>query len=336
MTEDEKTKILGKKPTPELFYRLDDYRYSNTPKNRVLSGIQELDYDIKGFEMGCITIWTGFTNAGKTTIMTMLAKKTIDQGERIFFFNGEQTKEDFKNNLYIQSSTSKDLEIKQFRSSCVFDTFVKEEKAIQLEKKYGNKIYVYNNEMPKDINTLLYAMEELRSSQKIQVFFLDNFMQIDMKNDNVFQEQTEIMEKLRTFAVNKKVHIHLVAHPRKIERFQTRLTLYDIAGSSNIVNKAYNIISILRVDTLKKDDKDYKKLEEELLREGYDINNTSTVLEILKTKGERCGLVALKYDKSLKTYTEVPKITSEELEKRIHGAKIGGKEEIPWKMNCVN
>lgn len=336
MTEDEKTKILGKKPTAELFYRLDDYRYSNTPKNRVLSGIQELDYDIKGFEMGCITIWTGFTNAGKTTIMTMLAKKTIDQGERIFFFNGEQTKEDFKNNLYIQSSTSKDLEIKQFRSSCVFDTFVKEEKAIQLEKKYGNKIYVYNNEMPKDINTLLYAMEELRSSQKIQVFFLDNFMQIDMKNDNVFQEQTEIMEKLRTFAVNKKVHIHLVAHPRKIERFQTRLTLYDIAGSSNIVNKAYNIISILRVDTLKKDDKDYKKLEEELLREGYDINNTSTVLEILKTKGERCGLVALKYDKSLKTYTEVPKITSEELEKRIHGAKIGGKEEIPWKMNCIN
>ena len=336
MTEDEKTKILGKKPTAELFYRLDDYRYSNTPKNRVLSGIQELDYDIKGFEMGCITIWTGFTNAGKTTIMTMLAKKTIDQGERIFFFNGEQTKEDFKNNLYIQSSTNKDLEIKQFRSSCVFDTFVKEEKAIQLEKKYGNKIYVYNNEMPKDINTLLYAMEELRSSQKIQVFFLDNFMQIDMKNDNVFQEQTEIMEKLRTFAVNKKVHIHLVAHPRKIERFQTRLTLYDIAGSSNIVNKAYNIISILRVDTLKKDDKDYKKLEEELLREGYDINNTSTVLEILKTKGERCGLVALKYDKSLKTYTEVPKITSEELEKRIHGAKIGGKEEIPWKMNCIN
>ena len=28
-------------------------------------------------------------------------KKTIEQGERIFFFNGEQTKEDFKNNLYI-------------------------------------------------------------------------------------------------------------------------------------------------------------------------------------------------------------------------------------------
>ena len=116
MTEEEKTKVLGKKPIAELFYRLDDYRYSNVPKSRILSGIHELDYDIKGFEMGCITIWTGFTNAGKTTIMTMLAKKTIDQGERIFFFNGEQTKEDFKNNLYIQASNDKDLQIKQFRN----------------------------------------------------------------------------------------------------------------------------------------------------------------------------------------------------------------------------
>ena len=60
------------------------------------------------------------------------------------------------------------------------------------------------------------------------MFFLDNFMQIDIKSDNVFQEQTNIMEKLRTFAVNKKVHIHLVAHPRKTERFQVRLSEHDI------------------------------------------------------------------------------------------------------------
>ena len=135
MTEDEKAKILGKKPTPALFYRLDEYRYSDIPKSRVLSGIRELDYDIKGFEMGCITIWAGFTNAGKTTVMTMLAKRTIEQGERVFFFNGEQTKEDFKNNLYIQSSSNKDIVEKQYRNSCVFDNFVKLEMAMELEKK---------------------------------------------------------------------------------------------------------------------------------------------------------------------------------------------------------
>ena len=308
-----------------LFYRLDDYKYTTTSKARVLSKIRELDYNTKGFEMGCITIWTGFTNAGKTTVMTMLAKNTIEQGERIFFFNGEQTKEDFKNNLYIQSAKTTDLIRKQYKNSCVFDTFVKPEKAVLMVKLYGNKIFIYNNEVKRDIDTLIKAMEEIRQKEKIRVFFLDNFMQIDMSTDNIFQEQTKVMERLRTFAINRKVHIHLVAHPKKIERFQTRLSLYDVAGSSNIVNKAYNIISILRVDTMQKDSKEYGKLKNELLKEKYNIENVDTVLEILKTKGQRCGLVGLKYLKEIKTYIESEKMLSEEVE------RIRFKEEgLPW------
>lgn len=64
MTIEEKEMILHKKPTT-TFYSLGDYGYSIKPKERVLSGIRELDYDTKGFEMGCITIWTGFSNARK-------------------------------------------------------------------------------------------------------------------------------------------------------------------------------------------------------------------------------------------------------------------------------
>ena len=327
MTENERKAILGKTEVKEMYYRLDDIKYTTVSKARVLSGIEELDYNTSGFEMGCITIWTGLTNAGKTTVMTMIAKKTIEQGERIFFFNGEQTKEDFKNNLYIQASSKKDLIRKQYRNSIVYDTFVKEEKARELEKIYGNKIYIYNNEVERDINSLLYAMEELRKEQKIRVFFLDNFMQIDIKSENVFQEQTNIMEKLRTFAVNKKVHIHLVAHPRKIERFQVRLSLYDIAGSSNLSNKAYNIISIMRMDKIKNDNKEKEKLEKELLELNYDLNTVDTVLEIIKTKGQnhKSNLVALKYDSELRTFEPSRKTNKDEIE-----FKKDVKEALPW------
>lgn len=331
MTKEDKEKILGKKATPDFYYRLDDYKYSTIPKDRILTGIYDLDYDLKGFEMGCITLWTGFTNAGKTTVMTMLAKKTIDQGERIFFFNGEQTKEDFKNNLYIQCVENKYLIKKQYKNSCVEDTFVMPEKAIELEKTYGNKIYVYNNEINKDINTLLYAMEELRRTQKIRVFFLDNFMQIETTKENIYQEQAEIMEKIRTFAVNNKVHVHLVAHPRKTERFQVRLSLYDIAGSSNMVNKAYNIISIIRLDNIKKDNKELKKLQEDLMIEGYDIQKVDSVLDILKTKGNRCGVVGFTYLNDKKTYVPAEKMTEEEKEKMKHKKQDNdGQEELPW------
>lgn len=315
-----------------LYYKFEDFGYSRDMQI-VLSGIDELDYDCSGFEMGAITIWTGFTNAGKTTVMTMLAKKAIEQGNRVFFFNGEQTKEEFKNNLYIQSSKKEDLVVAQYKNTRIFKTFVKPEKVAQLEKEYGNKIFVYNNDTKKDIDTLLKAMMELRQKEKIKVFFLDNFMQIDIKSSDTFQEQTNIMEKLRTFAVNNKVHIHLVAHPRKTEKFQARLDLFDIAGTSNLINKAYNIISILRVDNLKKVDKEYKKISQELIEEGFDISNTDTILEILKTKGKRCGLVGLKFDRDLKTYVEAPHLSSEKKQKYLHNCNK--RKEANWEQKSI-
>ena len=135
------------------------------------------------------------------------------------------------------------------------------------------------------------------------------------------------MEKLRTFAVNKKVHIHLVAHPRKIERFQVRLSLYDIAGSSNLSNKAYNIISIMRMDKIKNDNKEKEKLEKELLELNYDLNTVDTVLEIIKTKGQnhKSNLVALKYDSELRTFEPSRKTNKDEIE-----FKKDVKEALPW------
>ena len=117
------------------------------------------------------------------------------------------------------------------------------------------------------------------------------------------------------FAVNKNVHIHLVAHPRKTERFQVRLNLFDIAGSSNLINKAYNIISIIRADKLDKESKDYQQLSKEMLDEKYNLSETSTVLEILKQKGNRDGLVGLQFDEVTRSFKEQEKLTSEKLEK---------------------
>ena len=314
LNEKEKQEILGKKQT-KLFYQFGEFEYSTQSKERILSGIKQLDYLIKGFELGCVTIWTGFTNAGKTTVLTMIAKQTIKQHEKIFFFNGEQTKEEFKNNLYKQSVQDKNIFKRQYRNSNVFDYFVDDNISVKLEQYYADKIIVFNNEMKRDINTLLYAMEEVRKKYGVRVFFLDNFMQIDVRTDNVYQEQTDIMEKLRTFAVNKNVHIHLVAHPRKTERFQVRLNLFDIAGSSNLINKAYNIISIIRVDKINRESKEYQKLTQEMLDEKYNLLETSTVLEVLKQKGNRDGLVGLQFDELTKSFKEQEMLTSEKLEK---------------------
>lgn len=301
-----------------LYYKFSDYEYNTNCKERILSGIENLDYMIKGFELGCITIWTGQTNAGKSTVMTMITKQTILQGEKVFFFNGEQTKDDFKNNLYKQTVERKDIYSKQYKNSNVEDYFVKNDKVARLNALYGNNIYIYNNEAKRDINTILTAMEEVRKKENIRVFILDNFMQIDTLSSDEYREQKDIMEKLRTFAVNRNVHIHLVAHPRKSDKSSLRLSIYDVLGSSNLVNKAYNVISIMRVDNMDNSSNEYEKLQKDMLKEKYDISKTSTILEVLKTKGTKCGLVGLIYDRVTKSFTEQPFLTSDIISKMQH------------------
>ena len=317
----------GKALQPPLYYKFSDYKYNTSSKERVLSGIEDLDYLIKGFELGCITIWTGGTNAGKTTVMTMITKQTIAQGEKVFYFNGEQTKDDFKNNLYKQTVDKKDIYSKQYKNSNVFDYFVEDSKVEKLNKIYGDSLFVYNNEAIRTIDFILSAMEEVRVKYGIRVFVLDNFMQIDTNSNDEYREQKDIMEKLRTFAVNKNVHIHLVVHQKKTDKMNPRITIYDVFGSSNLVNKAYNVISIIRIDNLEEDNNEYKRLSNLMLKERYDIKETNTVLEILKTKGVRCGVVGLKYDNTTKTFKQQSKIVSELYDRMIRKAKTKESDE---------
>lgn len=313
-----------------LYYKFSDYKYNTNSKERILSGIEQLDYMIKGFELGCITIWTGQTNAGKSTVMTMITKQTILQGEKVFFFNGEQTKDDFKNNLYKQTVKKEDIYAKQYKNTIVNDYYVKDFQIAKLDALYGNNIFVYNNDGKRDINTILTAMEEVRIKEGVRVFILDNFMQIDTLSSDEYREQKDIMEKLRTFAVNKNVHIHLVAHPRKTDKSSLRLTIYDVLGSSNLVNKAYNVISIIRVDNLDASSNEYEKLTKDMYKARYDITSTSTILEILKTKGVCCGLVGLVYDKVTKSFTEQMQMTEYDITKNKQMQIQTNEDECPF------
>lgn len=298
------------------FINTGELEYEPKMPESVLSNIYELDRLIQGFTFDCVTIWTGITNAGKTTMLTLIANEAIKQGEKVFYFNGEQTPEVFLNNLIKQMAEQKDIfEVRREHTPLV-SRFVKQEKANELKRFYNEKLFLFNNEAPRDIGSLLDAMEECRRLYGTRVFILDNFMQIDLISNDVYQEQTQIMEKLRTYAVNKKVHIHLVAHPRKMAEFQTRLSLYDISGSMNLANKAYNVISIMRIDNIDPESLEYFKLEKQLLEHRFDIREAGAILEVLKTKGESCGLVPMVYDKLLKTYQGLPELSSEAWDRR--------------------
>ena len=282
---------------------------------REYTNIKELDYLLKGIEYGKLSLWSGITNHGKTTLMIQFAKECLKKFKKIFYFSGEQTAEEFKNYLYVGMCNKQQLEfITDKNNPKIYDTKPKEEVIRYFDNIYKDYIFVYNNNIPENnINTMMKVMTKAYN-QGVRIFFIDNFMQLD--NSEKLEEQTRIVECFKRFARNNNCIVNLVAHPRKTQFQKNRLTIFDISGTQNIANKSSNICTIMRTDLLP--ESEYEEMRKVLAKYEYDISDCGTVVEVLKTKGNSCKMVGIRYNFETKTYMEVPKkeIKIEEKRKR--------------------
>ena len=279
---------------------------------REYTQIDELDYLLKGLEYGKLSLFSGITNHGKTTLMIQFAKNLIRQHKKVFYFSGEQTAEEFKNYLYVGMCQKNQLDfVKDEHNSRIYDTKPKDEILKYFDNIYANDFVVYNNNIVQnDINKMIKVMKKA-FYQGVRIFFIDNFMQLD--NSEKLEEQTRIVEMFKRFAMKNNVIVCLVAHPRKTQFMKNRLTIFDISGTQNIANKSSNICTIMRTDLL--NEADYNEVESVLINNNYNIKNCDAIIEVLKTKGNACKMVGLKYNKELKVYIEAPHCNEYDLQK---------------------
>lgn len=272
-----------------------------TQAEREYTNIKELDYLLKGIEYGKLSLWSGITNHGKTTLMIQFAKECIKKHKKIFYFSGEQTAEEFKNYLYVGMCKKEQLEfITDKVNSKIYDTKPKKQVSDYFDNIYKDCIYVYNNNIPENTITTMMKVMTKAFNKGVRIFFIDNFMQLD--NSEKLEEQTRIVENFKRFARNNNCIVNLVAHPRKTQFQKNRLTIFDISGTQNIANKSSNICTIIRTDLLPS--QEYEEIRKVLARNNYDIDNCNAVVEVLKTKGNACKMVGLTYDFDTKTYHE--------------------------------
>ena len=309
--EDFKNGKINKKQLTKRLNEIEDEEVEEEPLaidtigqetiEREYTNLRELDYLTKGIEYGKITIWTGVTNAGKTTMVTQFARECLLNNKKIFFFAGEQSASEFKNYLYITMCKPNEIEYKEDpHNKTIRDYKPIDSKIKEFDEQFKGQIYLYdNNNKNHTLNSLFKSMEYC-INKGVRIFFIDNFMQIE--NTEKLEEQTNIIEKIKQFAMRNNIIINLVVHPRKMLNRTSRLCLFDISGSQNISNKASNIISIMRTDNLSKDD--YETIKGELAKNYYEIEKCQSVIEVLKTKGNGGKMIGLTYNSENKTYEE--------------------------------
>lgn len=290
---------------------------------REYTNISELDYLLKGIEYGKLSLWSGITNHGKTTLMIQFAKECLKQHKKIFYFSGEQSASEFKNYLYVGMCKKEQLDfIKDSHNDKIYDTKPKQEVIDYFDDIYSNDLYIYDNNMLD--NTVTNMLKTMKNAlhKGVRIFFIDNFMQLD--NSERLEEQTRIVELFKRFARDNNVIVNLVAHPRKTQFMKSRLTIFDIAGTQNIANKSSNICTIIRTDILS--DAEKSEIGYLLFKSGFNIERCDGIVEVIKTKGNNCKMVGLIYDQEFKTYKQSPKLSQDELKSlEIKYSKKGNK-----------
>ena len=132
------------------------------------------------------------------------------------------------------------------------------------------------------LDGILNKGRELVLRKGINTLVIDPYNCIE-SNRSSFQSETEyvseIMSKIKRFAVSSNVHVFLVAHPTKMKKENGKYlvpTLYDIAGSANFFNKTDNGLTVYR---------------------NYEDNTTDVYIQKVKFfyNGE-LGMIKLSYD----------------------------------------
>jgi len=204
------------------------------------NGIQNysLGFEDKFFKMafGEWTIVTGIPNSGKSDWLDQVVVNfAMKNGFRTAFYSPES----FPFEGHVKRIANKIKKTNCTRSD------LNEVKDFVKEHFHFLKIDLENL----TLKGILDKFRELVLSKGVNVLVIDPYNMLDHSAQKDHSYVGRILSEITQFVQQTGTHLFLVAHPRKLETKDGRYavpTPYDISGSSDFFNKAYNCITIFR------------------------------------------------------------------------------------------
>jgi hypothetical protein len=84
--------------------------------------------------------------------------------------------------------------------------------------------------------------------------------------------------------------------------------MFDVKGTSSLVNIAKNVLSIVRMYKVDHNTKEYKNLKALLELNNYNLDEADSLVHVAKTKGRKIGFACLKFNRKTRNYYDCKKI----------------------------
>lgn len=113
-------------------------------------------------------------------------------------------------------------------------------------------LYIVDTAEEMTPEAILDTFEFAARKYGVKFFFLDSLMRISFPYRDEYTEQKKFMSKLLSFVKEHRVHLFVVAHPRKAISDSHVPDKADVAGTANLTNLAHNVVVLWRVPEQKK------------------------------------------------------------------------------------
>lgn len=221
----------------------------------VVTGIKPLDNELLKIFYGTLTVLSGRPGSGKTSIIDQTIARTIDAGNPVFLFSKEMPERMSANWFNTIIAGRRNMEERITRDGRKYHIVPN---AIQkkMQSYYSKKLLIYKDDEPNDIDSVMRSAEECVRKYGAKLIVLDNLMMLDLQcsESDKNTAQTNLINTLIKFASKYNVAVVLIAHPRKTQDTNSDIEMYDISGSSNIINLAMRSIGLRRVSKKEKND----------------------------------------------------------------------------------
>lgn len=244
----ERKKYQIKEENPELgkkWLSLSDVKRVNLSDAKTIkTGFRELDKKILGLNLGEVTLLSGSNSAGKSSWLNTLILNVINNGNKVALWSGELPPDKLKMWIHNAAAGKDNIVSKQRGEFTIYETMP--QVSARIDEWLDGKLFLYNNEYSSKWEQIFNDIKELLKLG-VNLFILDNLfsMDIDIFDGDKNNKQKELILQICQLSKKNKIHIILVAHPRKTVGF---LRKSDISGTADLTNAVDNVFICHRVN----------------------------------------------------------------------------------------
>ncbi|HCS73019.1 MAG TPA: hypothetical protein DIW17_04000 [Clostridiales bacterium] len=213
------------------------------------TGIPTIDNAINDLAPGCVSLIVGRANSGKTTFTKQIIANAINYDNKVYVVSGEGDQEKFINEIY-QCVIGRNRDY--YDSVKINKRYHKEpitKVLAALQQWHKGKLTIFNKgESNLKTTDELFSMinYEIKLKQH-RLIVIDNLMSIlSAKAAEKNEAQADFMQHCCDISKIYGIHILIVLHPNKTYSKGESLDFEQISGTSDLPNKADNVISVIR------------------------------------------------------------------------------------------